>query len=107
MRLVQRLAIVRVSTPAHFITASEPHLREPIRIGQRLPRHANNISLAQSQNLFRLLKRRDSACGHNGGRKSGLIDFTLDRRNERDRASKWTSSIRKNSGHALVAALAS
>ena len=57
MRLVQCLTIIRVGTPPHCTTTPEFHFHKPIRIRERLPRHANDISLSVVQNFLRLLKR--------------------------------------------------
>jgi len=56
VRLVQCLAVVRISAASHFITASEPHFLEPIGIRKRLTRHTNDVSLAVPQDFFSLFK---------------------------------------------------
>src|SRR6185369_7852255 len=105
MRLVEGFAVVCVGTAAHLITTTESHLYKPIRIGERLARHANNVSLAQPQDLFSLLKCRYAARRHDRRRKSTLVYRLLDSRDERDAAPEWTDNVGKHSGHALVTAL--
>src|SRR5215217_1769377 len=105
MRLVQGFAVVCISTASHFITTAESHLHKPIRIGERLARHADDVSLAQPQDLFRLLKRRYAAGGNDWRAKAALVHGFLNRRNERDAAPEWASRVGEHSGHALVTTL--
>src|SRR5215467_7114097 len=61
MRLVQGLTVIRVSTTAHFITAAEFHFYKPIRIGERLACHADDVRVAVAQDLFSLFEGREPA----------------------------------------------
>src|SRR6185295_11666347 len=67
----------------------------------------DDVRLAQSQDLFRLLKRRYAARGYHRCRKSTLIHCFLDRRNEWDTAPEWTNDVGEHSGHAFITTLAS
>src|SRR6185503_11226994 len=105
MRLVQCLTVVRVCTTSHLFTTTKFHLYEPIRIGKRLPRHPDNISLAQPQNLFSLIERRDSSGRNDRRRKPGVVHSLFDCRNKRNTSSKRSSCVRKHCRHAFISAL--
>jgi hypothetical protein len=49
MRLVQRLAIVRIGTTPDLLATPEFHFYEPVRVRQRLTCEANDIGVAVSQ----------------------------------------------------------
>src|SRR5687767_5137609 len=52
VRLVERFTVIRVGAATHFLTATESHFSKPVRIGERLARHANDVRVVVSQNLF-------------------------------------------------------
>src|SRR5437867_13038133 len=45
MRLIESFAIVCVRAASNSIASAEFHFSKPIRIGERLPRHANDVGL--------------------------------------------------------------
>src|SRR6266550_369869 len=106
MGLIKCFTVVRVSTTSHLITTPELYFYEPIRICECLTSHADDIGVASSKNLFGLFKCADSARSNDGRFKTGAVNCTLDRPDQGNTTSKWTSLIRQYSRHALVAASA-
>src|SRR5829696_2915006 len=106
MRLVERFAIVCVSTTSHFIATPVSHFHKPIRIRERLARHTDNISLSKAQDLFGLFERRYATSGDYRRVEASLIDGLFYSRDERHTPSKWTNGVREHCRHALVATLA-
>src|SRR5215216_2231846 len=78
MRLVEGFTIIRVSTTPDFITTPKLHFHKPIRVRERLARHADNISVSVAQYLFSLLKRRYSPRGNNRRVEASLVDGVFD-----------------------------
>src|SRR5215208_4393810 len=105
MRLVEGFAVVCIRTPSHFISPTESHLHKPVRIGKRLARHADDVSLPCAQNLFGLLKRRYAARGDDWRVEATLVHCLLDCRNEWNTATEWSNGIRQHCRHALVTTL--
>ena len=57
VRLVQRFTVICVSAATDFFTATESYLSKPVRIGQRLARHADDVRVVVSQNRLRLVRK--------------------------------------------------
>src|SRR5262245_58152944 len=105
MRLVQRLAIIRVSTTPHFVTATFFYFNEPIRVSQRLACKPDNIRLTAPKNFLSLLEHGNTSGRYHRCLKAGFIHRALDSRDQRDAPAEWASLVREHSRHALIAAL--
>src|SRR3546814_6401499 len=56
MALIERLAVIRVHAQPYFRASAAAHLREPVRIRERLSREADDVGLARDQHGLRLLE---------------------------------------------------
>src|SRR5690242_5702474 len=69
--LIERFAVIGVGTAAYFFAPPESHFAKPIRIGEGLARHSDNVSVTTSENRFGLIKCRDAAGRDDRRFKSG------------------------------------
>src|ERR1044072_2423814 len=70
MGLIECFAVVGVGAAAYFCAAPESHFAKPIRIGERLARHSDDVGVTTSENRLGLIKCRDAAGGDNRRFKS-------------------------------------
>src|SRR5919205_240816 len=63
VRLVERLAVVGVVAAAHLGAPARQRLEEPVGVGQRLARGADDVRVAAPQKLLGQLERADAARG--------------------------------------------
>ena len=61
MTLIERFAVVGERAAAHLAAEAEPDLAEPVGIGQRLARRADDVGGAGGEDRFGLVERMDAA----------------------------------------------
>src|SRR5437868_586514 len=84
MRLIESLAIIRIRATAHLLASSEFHLSKPIRIGECLSRHADDVCVVTLQNLFGLIERSNTASRNDRRRESRIIHREFNLRDQWD-----------------------
>src|SRR6266404_7113584 len=78
LRLIQRLAVVRIGAAADFIAATELHFDEPIRIGKSLSRQPGNVGVTSLKNCLSLFECSNAAGGDNWRCESGGVHRVFD-----------------------------
>src|SRR2546430_17648611 len=71
--LIERFAVIGVSAAAYFFTPPEFHFAKPVRIGEGLARHSDNVGVTTSENRFGFIKRCDAARPDNRRREPARI----------------------------------
>src|SRR5882672_6905596 len=105
MRLVERFAVVCVSTTPDFIAPPQSRFNKPVGIGKRLASQAGDVCLALLQDCLGLFESTNTSGSHNRSAESCIIDCPFDGRNQRNAAPKRSGLVGKNCRHTLVAAL--
>jgi len=82
MRLIESLAIIRVRATAHLLASSEFYFSKPVRIGERLSRHADDVRVALAQNLFGLIERSNTASRNDRRPASRIINREFNLRDQ-------------------------
>jgi hypothetical protein len=105
MALIERFAIIGIGAQTHLVATTQSHLAEPVRIGKRLAREADNVSVARREQpprpaqscVCRLRPRRASS--------ATLMQAGAHVCRGREIAPEGALRIRVVGRHALIAAL--
>src|ERR1041385_518372 len=106
VRLVERFAVIRISAAPHFSATAEFHFAKPVRIGERLPRHADDVRIVALENRFSLIERGDAARRDEWRLEARRVYGAFDLRHQRNGTTKRSALIGQSGRHALVTTLA-
>src|SRR5207253_9844551 len=96
--LVQALAVVGELAAPHEGAVAEADLPEPVGVGQRLARGADEVGLAALEDALRLLEGADAAAGDDGRVEAGLPDGPADARGQRHVAGERPALVGQHGG---------
>src|SRR5262249_17118356 len=101
--LIEALAVVRELAASHLAPEAEPDLPEPVGVGERLTRGADEVGLAAAENALGLLERMDASAGHDGRHVTGRANGAANRGGQRHVPSERPPLVAEHRRHALVA----
>src|SRR4029077_1437327 len=102
--LVEPLAVIGVFAQANLTAEAEESFSEPIRIGQRLPRSADNVAYAAREIVLGHFEIVDAAGQDHRHVAAGIADRVADRRGRRRVAAERPALVGNELRHALVPA---
>jgi hypothetical protein len=102
--LVERLAVVRKLAAPHGRALARAHLREPVRVRERLPRAGHDVAVALGERALGEREAVDAACAHDGDGESCVAEGRADRSAVVQVATEGAARVRAHRGHALVPA---
>src|SRR5690242_11589735 len=106
MLLVEAFAVVRHRAATDLLTPAEPHLQEPIGIGEALARGGHDVAITAGERAFGEREGVDAAGADDRRFPSAFADREAHFAGERKIAAERPALVGIDRGHTLVSTLA-